>query len=96
VNVLWQLTTVYYYLAATQRGVDNILVIDQTRSFRRVGQVVDILPNGLKALKYIDEEAYQQLTYSPEFYSGDSRLKQQLRQLRRLTSPNLKVEAPTF
>lgn len=48
-------------IALRQRGIDNIMVIDQTRSFRRVGQVVDILPNGLKALKYIDEQAYQKV-----------------------------------
>ena len=48
-------------LALRQRGINNILVIDQTRSFRRVGQVVDILPNGLKALKYIDALAYQKV-----------------------------------
>ncbi|MBD2198494.1 MULTISPECIES: FAD-dependent oxidoreductase [Calothrix] len=42
-----------------KRGIDNILVIDQTRAFRQVGQVVDLLPNGLKALKYLDERAYQ-------------------------------------
>ena len=47
-------------IALRQRGINNIMVIDQTRSFRRVGQIVDILPNGLKALKYIDENAYQQ------------------------------------
>ncbi|MDZ8054685.1 MAG: FAD-dependent oxidoreductase [Aulosira sp. ZfuVER01] len=42
-----------------KRGIDNILVIDQTRAFRQVGQVVDLLPNGLKALKYVDTNAYQ-------------------------------------
>lgn len=42
-----------------KRGIDNILVVDQTRAFRRVGQVVDLLPNGLKALKYIDPNAYE-------------------------------------
>ena len=46
-------------IALRQRGINNILVIDQARSFRQVGQVVDILPNGLKALKFIDENAYQ-------------------------------------
>jgi 2-polyprenyl-6-methoxyphenol hydroxylase-like FAD-dependent oxidoreductase len=40
-------------------GVENILVIDQARAFRRVGQVLDILPNGLKALKYLDPNAYE-------------------------------------
>lgn len=48
-------------IALRKRGINNLLVIDRTRSFRRVGQVVDILPNGLKALKYIDEQAYQQV-----------------------------------
>lgn len=48
-------------IALHQRGIDNVLVLDQTRSFRRVGQVVDILPNGLKALKYIDKQAYHQI-----------------------------------
>ncbi|SRR5579883_963806 len=42
-----------------KRGIDNILVIDQTRAFRQVGQIVDLLPNGLKALKYIDHNAYE-------------------------------------
>jgi 2-polyprenyl-6-methoxyphenol hydroxylase-like FAD-dependent oxidoreductase len=48
-------------IALRERGIKNILVIDQTRSFRQVGQVVDILPNGLKALKCISEDAYQQI-----------------------------------
>ncbi|MGL5939234.1 MAG: FAD-dependent oxidoreductase [Waterburya sp.] len=48
-------------IALRKRGIDNILVIDRARSFRQVGQVVDILPNGLKALRYINEEAYQQV-----------------------------------
>ena len=42
-----------------QRGIDNILVIDQARAFRQVGQVIDLLPNGLKALKAIDRSAYE-------------------------------------
>lgn len=48
-------------IALRHRGINNILVIDQTRSFRQVGQTVDILPNGLKALKCISEDAYQQI-----------------------------------
>lgn len=48
-------------IALHKRGIDNLLVIDQTRSFRRVGQGVDLLPNGLKALRYIDEQAYQEI-----------------------------------
>ena len=48
-------------IALRQRGTNNILVIDQTRNFRRVGQTIDLLPNGLKALKYIDERAYQRV-----------------------------------
>ncbi|BAZ18154.1 monooxygenase FAD-binding protein [Calothrix sp. NIES-4071] len=46
-------------LGLRQRGIENILVVDQTRAFRRVGQVVDLLPNGLKAVKYIDSNAYE-------------------------------------
>lgn len=42
-----------------KRGIDNILVIDQTRDFRQIGQGVDLLPNGLKALKYLDLNAYE-------------------------------------
>ncbi len=48
-------------IALRKCGINNILVIDQTSSFRRVGQVVDLLPNGLKALRYIDEQAYQEV-----------------------------------
>jgi 2-polyprenyl-6-methoxyphenol hydroxylase-like FAD-dependent oxidoreductase len=40
-------------------GIENILVIDQARAFRQVDQVVDLLPNGLKALKYVDPNAYE-------------------------------------
>ena len=42
-----------------KRGITNILVIDRTRAFRKVGQGLDLLPNGLKALKYIDFESYE-------------------------------------
>ncbi|WP_277926278.1 FAD-dependent oxidoreductase [Planktothricoides raciborskii] len=42
-----------------KRGIDNFIVLDQTRAFRPVGQGLDLLPNGLKALKYIAPEAYE-------------------------------------
>lgn len=42
-----------------QRGLENFIVIDRTRAFRQVGQVLDLLPNGLKALKYLDFKAYE-------------------------------------
>ncbi|NJK49102.1 FAD-dependent monooxygenase [Candidatus Gracilibacteria bacterium] len=45
-------------IALYRRGIKNILVIDRASEFRRVGQMVDLLPNGLKSLKYIDELAY--------------------------------------
>ncbi|MEA5511305.1 NAD(P)/FAD-dependent oxidoreductase [Crocosphaera sp. UHCC 0190] len=48
-------------LGLKKRGVDNILVIDQTREFRQVGQVIDLLPNGLKAIKYLDPIAYDRV-----------------------------------
>ncbi|NJK30592.1 MAG: FAD-dependent monooxygenase [Acaryochloris sp. SU_5_25] len=44
-----------------QRGITNILVIEQAREFRKVGQGVDLLPNGLRAIKYIDSEAYEKI-----------------------------------
>jgi 2-polyprenyl-6-methoxyphenol hydroxylase-like FAD-dependent oxidoreductase len=42
-----------------KRGIENILVLDQTRAFRPVGQVLDLLPNGLKSLRYLDPHAYE-------------------------------------
>lgn len=42
-----------------QRGIKNILVIDQTRAFLQVGQSIDLLPNGLRALKSISSLAYE-------------------------------------
>ncbi|MGF2037088.1 MAG: NAD(P)/FAD-dependent oxidoreductase [Nostoc sp. CmiVER01] len=44
-----------------KRGIENVLVIDQTRAFRQVGQTVDLLPNGLQALKYLDPNAYEEV-----------------------------------
>ena len=48
-------------LGLRQRGIENIIVLDQTKVFRKVGQVIDLLPNGLKALKYIDSKAYKNI-----------------------------------
>ena len=48
-------------LGLRQRGVENIIVLDQTRTFRQVGQGVDLLPNGLKALKYTHTQAYENI-----------------------------------
>ena len=45
-------------LGLRDRGITNILVLDRTRAFRQVGQIVDVLPNGLKALKYLTSKAY--------------------------------------
>lgn len=42
-----------------KRGIENILVLDQTRAFRPVGQILDLLPNGLKSLRYLDTAAYE-------------------------------------
>ncbi|MEA5504511.1 NAD(P)/FAD-dependent oxidoreductase [Halotia wernerae UHCC 0503] len=47
-----------------KRGIENILVIDQTRAFRQVGQILDLLPNGLKAIKYLDPNAYEEVKKS--------------------------------
>ncbi|MEM1168462.1 MAG: NAD(P)/FAD-dependent oxidoreductase [Cyanobacteria bacterium P01_H01_bin.35] len=48
-------------LGLYQRGIENIIVLDQTRAFRKVGQAVDLLPNGLKALKYTHTQAYENI-----------------------------------
>jgi 2-polyprenyl-6-methoxyphenol hydroxylase-like FAD-dependent oxidoreductase len=48
-------------LGLYKQGIHNILVIDQAHSFRQSGQTVDLLPNGLKALKSICNEAYEKL-----------------------------------
>ncbi|MEH2160301.1 MAG: NAD(P)/FAD-dependent oxidoreductase [Nostoc sp.] len=44
-----------------KRGIKNILVIDQTRAFRQIGQTLDLLPNGLQSLKYLDPNAYEEV-----------------------------------
>ncbi|HBQ97547.1 MULTISPECIES: NAD(P)/FAD-dependent oxidoreductase [unclassified Roseofilum] len=51
-----------------KRGLENILVIDKTREFRQVGQGFDLLPNGLKALKLIDPDAYDAVKQSGTLY----------------------------
>ncbi|VXD25013.1 Monooxygenase, FAD-binding [Planktothrix serta PCC 8927] len=67
-------------LGLLQRGIDNILVIDQTHNFRPVGQVLDLLPNGLKALNCIEPQAYKAITangmsFSPASSSQDNKPK---------------------
>ncbi|MBN3910256.1 MAG: FAD-dependent monooxygenase [Nostoc sp. NMS1] len=44
-----------------KRGIENFLVIDQTRAFRQVGQTLDLLPNGLQSLKHLDPNAYEEV-----------------------------------
>ncbi|MEH1851301.1 MAG: FAD-dependent oxidoreductase [Nostoc sp.] len=44
-----------------KRGIENVQVIDQTRTFRQIGQRLDLLPNGLKSLKYLDSNAYEEV-----------------------------------
>jgi 2-polyprenyl-6-methoxyphenol hydroxylase-like FAD-dependent oxidoreductase len=44
-----------------KRGIENVLVIDQTRAFRQIGQTLDLLPNGLQALKLLDPNAYEEV-----------------------------------
>ncbi len=48
-------------ISLRKRGVNNILVIDKTHEFRQVGQTLDLLPNGLKAIKSIESLAYQKI-----------------------------------
>ncbi len=42
-------------------GIERLLVIDKTHSFRRAGRTVDLLPTGLKALKYLDSNVYDRV-----------------------------------
>jgi len=49
-------------LGLRKRGIENVQVIDQTRTFRQVGQSLDLLPNGLKALKCLDSNIYEEVT----------------------------------
>ncbi|MBN4004103.1 FAD-dependent monooxygenase [Nostoc sp. LPT] len=44
-----------------KRGIENVLVVDQTRAFREVGQMLDIVSNGLQALKHLDPNAYEEV-----------------------------------
>lgn len=44
-----------------KRGIENVLVIDQTRAFREIGQILDLHPNGLQALKHLDPNAYEEV-----------------------------------
>ncbi|NER29306.1 MAG: FAD-dependent monooxygenase [Symploca sp. SIO1C4] len=60
-----------------RRGIDNLLVIDQTRSFRKVGQGLSLLPNGLKAIKYLDFQAYEQVKKTGNILFNPNSLNQQ-------------------
>jgi len=66
-----------------QRGINNILVVDQTREFRPVGQVVDLLPNGLKALRAIAESAYEAMGIPTTDKEADGQPEQQRYWLRK-------------
>ncbi len=44
-----------------RRGIENILVLDRTKAFRQVGQGLDVLANGLKALRYLNTAAYEEV-----------------------------------
>ena len=57
-------------------------MIDQARAFRRVGQVVDLLPNGLKALKCLDSQTYEDvkktgLRFLTQASSSDENIEEQ-------------------
>ena len=56
-------------LGLYERGIDNILVIDQAHSFRPAGQTVDLLSNGLKALKCISHQAYANIKSAGSTFS---------------------------
>ncbi len=64
-------------LGLRQRGIENIIVLDQTRSFRRVGQYIVVVPNGLQALKHIDTQAYQSMKETVNKFNNNSLQKDQ-------------------
>ncbi len=45
-------------LGLKERGIHNIRIIDKTRAFRKVGQLISVLPNGLRALKALSLRGY--------------------------------------
>jgi len=57
-------------------GIDNFVIFDQTTEFRRVGQIVDLLPNGLKALKSLDYAAYEAVKQTGSDFSNQTRSNQ--------------------
>ena len=48
-------------LGLRQRGIENIFVIERTRALHQVGQLIDLLSNGLKALNFAAYEAVKQV-----------------------------------
>lgn len=54
-----------------KRGIDNLIVLEKAREFRKVGSGVDLLPNGLKSLKFINLEAYEKVKATGRTKSGN-------------------------
>ncbi len=54
-----------------QRGITNLLVIEKARQFEKVGAGLDLLPNGLKALKFLDPSAYEKVKETGKTKSSD-------------------------
>jgi 2-polyprenyl-6-methoxyphenol hydroxylase-like FAD-dependent oxidoreductase len=76
-----------------KRGIENILVVDQARAFRQVGHGLDLLPNGLKALKHIDCDAYEEVKkasisfFKPKQSHSENTVETTLKQKPPKTSP---------
>ncbi len=64
-------------LGLRQRGIENIIVLDQTRAFRKVGQGIDLLPNGLKALKYTHTQAYENIKETGNTFNNPTQASQE-------------------
>ena len=78
-------------LGLRQRGIENIIVFDQTRAFRKVGQVIGLLPNGLKALKYIDAKAYENIKATIDQPSNSLQVSQNTSTEKKQTSPEWEI-----
>lgn len=79
-------------LGLYQRGIENILVLDQTRAFRKVGQTVDLLPNGLKSLQYIHPQACKNIKKTGQKLSNPDRKTQKSPFAPTWTTKNIKGE----
>lgn len=54
-------------LGALHRGINNIAVYDQTSAFSKAGRFIDLMPNGINAVKQVNPKIYDAIleTFRP-------------------------------